>query len=348
MCIPGELATTSGPVAGNTMFISVNRSGRPFRPGGMTDLMPPLDHDDLRALLDRSFGDGPAPTPLAPVLAAGHRVVRRRRIAAAGAGLATVLVIVGGGVVLGGADHRDRDATPPVATDGPDADYPVVPSDNHDFLSTRQWLQLGPDQRIETRPGVEVLQQVRNPLGLDDPSWSVGVVVRQDDRVRWQILDWQQEPGSDTASSGGGSTDRAAGVDADFEDWVRTESARLREQITNPPVVDSPTHDDARTEQSGELVRFEDDGSLSLLSGVELLRRVDDPFGDDDAGVTTVAIAIEYDDRVRWVVHSTFSSDDRVRGAAQTAVYADQAEPARFEQWVAAAAEQAATDGRSD
>jgi hypothetical protein len=286
----------------------------------MEDLMTDLDHDDLRAMIDGSFGDGPAQRPLADTLDAGHRAVRRRRVTAAGAGLAAVLVLVGGGLVvrdLDGVDHLTGAPAAPVTVSPAGVRYPVMegqPSSFRDDAGVVHVVQGEP--RLEVRPGTQVLDQVDDPYGAD-VTWSAALLVRVDGRTSAYIARWDP----DGSSSVDGSE---VELDGPFTAWVAAEVDRQRETAANDALAEGLF--------GGQLVDLGTDGEVRALDGVELLEVVRDPYARDRGEAASVAIALRFEERERWTVirrHVTGS-------ASMSSTFADEASADDFAAYVRA------------
>jgi hypothetical protein len=213
----------------------------------------------LGDLLERSFGSGPAglPTP-ADRLESGRRALRRRRrLIVAGTSVA-VVVAIGAGLALSGAvgERGADELPPPVATPGTtpgtttaaSASATPSPADQAEaqrLVSRRFPASLGVDGTVVVKDGWWITQRVENPLGLQPPEASLGVVVTDGSATRWMLLTLEhQQDGdgnpTDVLSPTASADDPGKGY-ARFEDWL-AEMAALN---GGPQVQPLLTVDDA-------------------------------------------------------------------------------------------------------
>lgn len=270
----------------------------------MTD----LDDDDLRALLDASFGDGPAHRPLDGTLRDGHRAVRRRRAAAVGGVLAVVLAVGGTGLALSGDGPSRADDGVPPATQAPEPTPDVSFRVSAD-VGRRELARIVAPGEVEVWRGAEVVRHIDNPAELAPPGWSVALAVRVRGDIVYRYVDTQGN-----GMEGGGSE----GVEG-FDAWV-AESMGVQEGSSADP-MQSPEGED--------LVRYGEDGELVLLEGVTLLERVDGPRP------RSAAVAVEYDGRVRWIATWTVAGDNGPNDT-QTGFFADESPELTFAGFAAA------------
>lgn len=74
-----------------------------------------FEDDELRDLIDSSFGSGPAPAPAADRLAPARRALRRRRILSGGGAVAGVVAAVTATALISGGSGGDARAVQPAA-----------------------------------------------------------------------------------------------------------------------------------------------------------------------------------------------------------------------------------------
>ncbi len=136
---------------------------------------------DLSEMIDRSFGDGPTPTPPADRLQAGRRALRRRRGAGAVAAAAAVAVVATLTFVALQGTGGPTGGSVPVATTGADpegtpasepASEPSPAEEGHG--PTDVWMG---DGGLFVGSEVSVLATIEDPLGLDHPSFALSVEV---------------------------------------------------------------------------------------------------------------------------------------------------------------------------
>ncbi len=139
--------------------------------------------------LDRSFGDGPAHRPVAPTIAAGHRlVVRRRLVAGAGATVAAVLLGSAGFALGGGGSTAEPEpsfATTPTAS--PEVSDPPVDGGgpDRDLEWGREAAYLGSDGVLRTKPGWTIAKRIDEPVGPG----SVAVEMARNGRLQGFLWD---------------------------------------------------------------------------------------------------------------------------------------------------------------
>lgn len=270
-----------------------------------------LDDDDLRALIDGSFGDGPPAGPLGPTLVAGHRAVRRRRATLGSGVVAALLVVTVGGFALRtsvGDDRGDHVPAAPTTVSPDGVRYPVVVGRSSSFSVGSGPVQVvRHEPRLEVLPGTEVLGQVDDPYGAD-ATWSVALLLRHDGRTAAYLARW--EPDGESVVDG---TD--TGLGQPFDVWVAAEVRRQRAYVAADPLADGIG--------GGRLVDLQADGDVRTQAGVELLDVVPDPYDRDDDENLSVAVALRHEGRERWAVlrhldpggavslHTTFADEAR-------------------------------------
>lgn len=136
-------------------------------------------------------------------------------------------------------------------------------------------------------PGVTVIQLVENPMDLEAPHDSKGIVFEADGERFWALA-WLNvtEGGFRAGGSSWDPADDAARSWPDFESWL---SDMVKMQ---------------RGEPLDQLVEFGPDGTLRPLAGVRLLRQVADiDLGEEfaAAGVPTAAAEVTWEGQ-RWFV----------------------------------------------
>ena len=242
----------------------------------------------LQDEIERSFGDGPAHRPVEDRLTAGKRVVRRRRATTAAAALAVVAVV---GASYSVAEGVDGDGAGAVASQREAGEDP-----NDEMFADGQLATYDAGE-IVIRPGVQVVRTVENPMGLTPPATSVGLVLEYRGETTWTLMDWQM----DGKTAGSGTTSDVAGTSfSTFDLWL----------------------DDAVALWAGEptlaLVRFDADGSLSPLDGVELLEQRAEPAMPRSFAAPREETAVA---RVTWNGDLWFVLARRLPGYEQNAEY---------------------------
>jgi hypothetical protein len=123
---------------------------------------------EWRELIDRSFGDGPAPPPVVDRLVAGRRAVRRRRITG-GITTAAAVMVIGGGVWT--ATPSEAPANGPVAGQTDTARQPGASIDFHGRLVTMT------DAGWRLAPGWDSVARYTNPMHYRSPKRSVAMEI---------------------------------------------------------------------------------------------------------------------------------------------------------------------------
>jgi hypothetical protein len=225
----------------------------------------------LREEIERSIGTEPDHRPIDELVATGHRRLRRRRVLTATAALAMVAAV--------GTTYAATQAGEPVG-DGPQVATEPTPSDpaDEDSLDAGVPAALGADG-LRLAPGAEVIRRVENPLGLEPPGTSLGLVVEYRGRTTWLLLDWQR-------NGGGALYDEAGRTFPTFDLWL----------------------EDAVAMQNGEptlaLVEFRPDGSLRPAEdGVRVLDQQQDPAMPDSFAGPNATTAVAH---VTWRGESWF------------------------------------------
>jgi DNA-binding phage protein len=232
---------------------------------------PHPDHE-LADLLDRSFGDGPAPAPPAAYLAAGRRSLRRRRGAGALAATTAVgAVALTAALVGGGSPTAATEIGPaeqPVAAPTTSSDGLVETSADPDEVETvrlrpsgKSAVELYPGGLLAKAKNVTITQRVPNPMGYTEPDHSLGIAYERNGESTWALLTYQEDPDG-LGSTGGVSSDPAGKSFPTLELWL----------------------DDQVALQSGEepplqLVEFDPSGgdeTLLPLDGVTILQQTGD------------------------------------------------------------------------
>ncbi len=242
----------------------------------------------LQDEIERSFGDGPAHRPVEDRLQAGRQVVRRRRATTAAAALAVVAVLGTSYSVIAAADGDGAGTVASQRDPG---------GDPNDEMFMDGQLATYDAGKIVIRPGVQVVRRVENPMGLIPPATSVGLVLEYRGETTWMLLDWQM----DGKTAGSGTTADEAGSNfSTFDLWL----------------------DDAVALWTGEptlaLVRFDADGSLRPLEGVELLEQRAEPAMPRSFAAPREQTAVA---RVTWNGDPWFVLARRLQGYEQHAEY---------------------------
>lgn len=260
-----------------------------------TDLLDPID---LSGRLDAAIGVAPTafgPDRTVAVVVAGRRARTRHRAVVGTAALGVVL-LVGGGLALGAAGGDRASTGPTVATDPPASARRASTSPSPDpgqaaaepGLLPGERVALTLDGRLLVRPGVEVLQRVRDPLGSTPPAHSLGLAVRDGDTTYWYLLD------SDGRTGTGSSSDEARRALPTLRDWLHDQAAVRSGQ---PALA---------------LVRFTADGRLAPRDGVRLVQqRTGVRLGNDFAGPDDPTAVAE----VHWRGATWFVAARRLPGS---------------------------------
>lgn len=238
----------------------------------------------LREELDRTIGDGPHHRPLEATLRSGRRALRVRRTVTAAA---LVAVVAGVGttwsVVQSAEPLRAEVANSP---DAPTPGPPVTVSADYDFAPGDPAAALTPDG-LALRPTARVVAHVENPLGLEAPAQSLGLVVDLDGTTQWLLLSQEREPGTPRHGlARWAEADDEPGVT--FEEWLADAVADHR---THPRPEPGPS--------PAEYV----DGRVRLAPGVELVRRVEDPLPPTRAsGFDSVGLVLDVEGVETWML----------------------------------------------
>lgn len=205
--------------------------------------------------LEKSFVAEPPHRPVEQRIAAGRRLVHRRRGIAA-VGLLVTLAILGTGYTVIAPDGG-RNADQQITDRGPRKDQERQRQSERPELGD---VGLSSDGELITADGVQVLQEVENPIGVSPPQLTIGVAYDYRGVTHWAVID------GETTANGvvttGLSTERAFRSFPTFEYWLDEQAAL---QNGEPPL---------------ELVRFGDGEQLLPRDGVEILQQT----GDVDLG----------------------------------------------------------------
>jgi len=236
---------------------------------------------DIRDELDRSFGYGPPLDHVDDIVELGHRAVRRRRLALAG--LAAGCCLAAAGVAWsvvdspGASSGRDVTVQPtqaPSATESPAVagDPPVEYVDaDHPGLGGADVAY--DDGVLLVREGVEILEQVANPLDRRPPRTSLGLALAVDGAQQWALV----------AGSPSGSTVSTVPARQSFPD--------LQTWLDDQVALD-------RGEPTLALVSFGTGAELVAEPGVEIVQQQPSPqVGAEFAGPDAVHTAVA---EVRW------------------------------------------------
>ncbi|MEO9322659.1 hypothetical protein ABFT23_04160 [Nocardioides sp. C4-1] len=250
-----------------------------------------MNDTDLFAALNRAIGTGPAIAPPEHRVTAGRRALLRLRLITAAGALA--VLVAAGGTLLAVTGDDGGPSTAPVATDGttptptPSTSPSPTPSEAPESARPADGadLELTADGELLVAEGVEVLQRIDNPLGLEAPDRSVAVAYTRDGAETWALLDHVRGAGG--SSSGGTSSDPARKAFATLEQWIADQVA-IRE--------DTPTSTYVAFAGGGERLR--------PRPGVTMLAQTSDVDLPDFAGPgdDTAAAMVRDPDGVRWFV----------------------------------------------
>jgi hypothetical protein len=193
------------------------------------------DPTHLRDLLEASFGDGPAqPTPV-DRLTAGRTALRRRRFAGVAGSAAAVAVVLGGVALLGSGTSGPETAepvAPPTASERTIDEAQLEASldrlaalaqvrarhvRSQQLVSDQFPAALDDDGTLVVKDGWRVAQQVPEPVGLEPPEASLGVVATDGQRTRWMLLTLELVKGR---MSAGASADEPGKGYSRFEEWL--------------------------------------------------------------------------------------------------------------------------------
>lgn len=164
---------------------------------------------EWRELIDRSFGDGPEPRPIAVRLDAGRRALRRRRIVV-GAVTAVVAVMIGG-TAWTALPSESPSGTPPVVGESDDREAGPDDARVASGLDLVTWTDGG----WQIAPGWTVVEREPNPMGYQPPRRSVGFDL-QNPPYRRLVLAVYDADNADCCTSVA-STPAEAGS---LEDWL--------------------------------------------------------------------------------------------------------------------------------
>src|SRR6476469_6563963 len=235
---------------------------------------------DIQDEIDRSFGAGPEPGPVDALVADGRRALRRRRATTGAAALAVVLIAGGTTWAAAGPGPHARGADPSVASDT----SPGPGEEEHPAAAHQSPATLDTDGTLVLQDGVTVLRRVDNPMALEPPKLSVGLVLDDNGKQVWMLLE---------ADPGGGFSilDDAHRAATTFDRW-------LREVVAE----NEPGKVTAYPEE--EPASYTGDGRLVLRDGVTILRKVDNPMGLEPP---TQSVGLVLDDQGRkiWMLLQT-------------------------------------------
>ena len=184
--------------------------------------------DDLREHLDAAIGAGPDHRPVASLLTAGHRAVRRRRIAAV-TGTAVVLAVVGTTYAAAGGQPRAAH-DPQVTHPGPTASATPDPSPAEDAAAEQPWGRYDfiryddRNGRLEVRSGVQILDRVDDYLRGTRFDHSVAMDVLFEGKEYWVSAEWVAATKTMESYGSAGMTKPSDGW-ADFRAWTDDQAA---------------------------------------------------------------------------------------------------------------------------
>ena len=201
---------------------------------------------DIQDEIDRSFGSGPEPRPVDALVADGRRALRRRRATTGAAALAIVLVAGGTTWAAAGPGTQARGADPSVTSDASPRPREQQPA------------TYDGDGTLVLRDGVTVLRQVDNPMNLEPPKKSVGLVLDDHGKNIWMLL--ESDPGGGFSILGD-----AHEAETTFDRWLREAVAENQQGSFTAPAEEEPA-------------AYTGDGRLVLQDGVTVLRQVDNPM----------------------------------------------------------------------
>ena len=208
---------------------------------------------DIHDEIDRSFGAGPEPRPVDALVADGRRALRRRRATTGAAALALVLVAGGTTWAAAGPGPHARGADPSVTSSrspGPSEEEPPV--------ARRELATYAKDGTLVLQDGVTIVRRVDNPMDLELPKRSVGLVLDDRGKTVWMLL--ESDPGG-----GFSIIDDAGRAEKTFDRWLREAVAENQPGANTAPAEEEPASYDGH-------------GTLVLQDGVTILRRVDNPM----------------------------------------------------------------------
>jgi hypothetical protein len=235
---------------------------------------------DIQDEIDRSFGSGPEPGPVDALVADGRRALRRRRATTAAAALAIVLVAGGTTWAAAGPGPHARGADPLVAPDT----SPGPGEEEHPAAAHQAPAALDKDGTLVLQDGVTVLRRVDNPMDLEPPKQSVGLVLDDNGKQVWMLI--ESDPGG-----GFSILDDAHRAATSFDRWLREVVAENEPGKVNAPAEEEPAS-------------YTSDGRLVLRDGVTVVRRVDNPM---DLEPPKQSVGLVLDDRGRkiWMLLQT-------------------------------------------
>ena len=254
------------------------------------------NHTELAARIDSAIGEGPPEPALDGLLAAGRRARARRRLVQSSAALALVLAVGGGAVAVVGPGGSSASPAPPVATEPAvpdDSSEPAVPDeDPSETTSTPtpypdQLANLG-TEGLQLRKGVRLVRRAENPLGLESPNKSLGLVVERDGHRYWMLL-------QDSPQGGSSSVEPAGSSFSTFDLWLEQNVALQQ----GKPLL--------------ALVAFDQGESLSPAEkGVEIVeQRSSPPLPPDFERSERSAVAEVIWQGTQWFVLATQSADSQ-------------------------------------
>ncbi|MFN8193030.1 MAG: hypothetical protein U0R80_01965 [Nocardioidaceae bacterium] len=230
---------------------------------------------DLRELFESELGEGPAHRPLDERLRAGRSAVRRRRLAEVGAGVTAVVIA---GVLLVGGPGR-----PNAGTDAPEVDEPSTPAATQEAWAEDELARFA-GGTWETRPGVEVVDRVDNPLHRRGRESSEGLAVVWKGEETWLLLDH--------------TLDRGRGEDSVTSFPARVAMPDLASWVDQQVALQ---HGDA----TDLLVRFGDGETLEPVEGATILAQRPHPALPDNfagPGDRTAVAKVRLGDQVWFVL----------------------------------------------
>jgi hypothetical protein len=221
---------------------------------------------DIRAEIDRCFGNGPAHPLLEDELQACRQALHRRRVAAAAATAGVLAVAAVSFVVVSSGPPRDTGSE--VAIQPTETSSADVPSPDWVGNDTVRYL----DGELQVRPGVTVHEHLENPFGYGEPDRSDGLDLTFRGQRTWVLVEYRdgESSYSGTVPSNGW---------ASFDAWVDDQVGGTGDGWP-------------------ETVRLTDDFEVVAAPGAEVLQRTDDPqLGDSFAppGAVTGAAVVRVD-----------------------------------------------------
>lgn len=229
----------------------------------------------LPALLETCVGEGPTPLPTpAQRLSRGRRVRRRRQLMTAAAASAAVLAIGGlGSTLLDPESGRAADDRAPAANDPasvaasasgvePSQDPRDAPTSSpavggQRLVSDQFPAAFDTDGSLVVERGWTVARRVDNPLGLQPPQASLGLVMTAGADTRWMLIDLSY--GSNDGGERSGSLGTSAAADdpgkgySEFDDWL-AEQVAINGGPAVAPLVTVDANDELLPGSGAELV----------------------------------------------------------------------------------------------